>query len=72
MERREITRILSDNGKHSFITKQKACEKLNKDRKTVGWMFEDLPCFDFSEEKSGRTISYYIPDVVTKILSCEI
>lgn len=70
MEKSDLMRRLTKDGKRSFITRSKICEAVDKDYRTLKPLLNGLEELRIPPE--SKEISYYIPDVVRRLEGCRI
>ena len=68
MEKNDLTRRLTKDGERSFITKSKICAAVDKDPRTIAPLLDGLEKYRIPPE--SREVSYYIPDIVKRIMGC--
>lgn len=70
MEKTDLMRRLTKDGTRTFITRNKICEAVDKDRRTIAPLLDGLDKFRIPPE--NKEISYYIPDVVKRLEGCRV
>lgn len=70
MEKADLLRRLTKDGNKVFMTRNKICKAVGKDRRTIAPLLEGLDRFHIPPE--AKEVSYYIPDVVKRLEGCRI